>query len=334
MIASITNLSQPQFSVVIPLYNKRPYIRRAVNSVLTQTYHDFEMIVVDDGSTDGSANELLDLKDHRLKIIRQNNSGEGAARNTGIIQAQGKWVAFLDADDEWMPFHLEELHRIENSYPHAGLISTTCKESIGEEISAVRNDNQYDMLIREVDYFLEASLKIGFINSTSAAVRSDVTDQIGGFSARRTGADLEYWIKVALRYPVAVSHRVTCIYYRDTGGVMQQVNVNKPRATYKPVLSMREFSTPLDVLCIAAEEDPTIWDSPSIRNYVNSTLILGIKGSLFRGDTSNAKNISRMLLRPITIKQQVLKLLLLTPSAILQAAISTTLNLKKWLRNY
>src|SRR5687767_11003972 len=91
----------PWFSVVVPLYNKRSFIRRAVVSVLSQSFTDFELIVVDDGSTDGSFEEIRDIADPRLRLIHQRNQGEGLARNTGMAAARGVWIAFLDADDMW-----------------------------------------------------------------------------------------------------------------------------------------------------------------------------------------------------------------------------------------
>ena len=90
------------FSVVIPLYNKEQYICRAVDSVLNQTYEQFELIVVDDGSTDRSAELVENIKDDRVRVIRQDNQGEGPARNSGVLAASNHWVAFLDADDAWL----------------------------------------------------------------------------------------------------------------------------------------------------------------------------------------------------------------------------------------
>src|SRR6266446_940152 len=94
-------------SVVIPLYNKVRYIQRALDSVLAQTYTDFEVIVVDDGSTDGGAEVVACCTDRRVRLIRQSNQGPGPARNRGVEEAAGGYVAFLDSDDEWLPAFLE-----------------------------------------------------------------------------------------------------------------------------------------------------------------------------------------------------------------------------------
>ena len=96
-------VSRPAVSVVIPLYNKDKYIARALDSVFGQTCQDFEVIVVDDGSTDNGAEIVRSYKDRRLRFIRQANAGPGAARNHGIQESRAPLLAFLDADDEWLP---------------------------------------------------------------------------------------------------------------------------------------------------------------------------------------------------------------------------------------
>src|SRR5579885_3306070 len=101
----------PRVSVVIPLYNKAPYIARAIASVQRQTVRDVELIVVDDGSTDGSSSVVESIEDSRKALIRQLNAGPGAARNRGLRDARAPFVAFLDADDAWAPSFLEEALR-------------------------------------------------------------------------------------------------------------------------------------------------------------------------------------------------------------------------------
>lgn len=96
----------PIVSVVMPLFNKRPYVRRAIESIQKQTMPNWELIIVDDGSTDNPFDEIP-LQDLRLQLLRQENRGPGAARNAGIARARGRYMAFLDADDEWLPSFLE-----------------------------------------------------------------------------------------------------------------------------------------------------------------------------------------------------------------------------------
>jgi len=98
-----------KFSIVIPLYNKEDTIERAITSILNQTYSRYEIIVVDDGSTDLSYKKVLQINDPRISIIKQRNQGVSSARNKGINFSSGVLVAFLDADDEWLPTHLETI---------------------------------------------------------------------------------------------------------------------------------------------------------------------------------------------------------------------------------
>lgn len=115
----------PTFSVVIPLYNKEQYLRRAVESVLSQGAAVYEVIVVDDGSTDNGPAQLDSLGDSRVRLIRQPNGGVSAARNTGIEAATGEYVAFLDADDAWLPGFVDELLTLMQLYPQASLYATS-----------------------------------------------------------------------------------------------------------------------------------------------------------------------------------------------------------------
>lgn len=109
-------------SVIIPLYNKEQAILSSIESVLSQSFQDIELIVVDDGSTDSSVSVVESIGDKRLKLIKQQNSGPSAARNTGLHNAQGEWVVFLDADDELCENALTVMHDNCKKYPDADII--------------------------------------------------------------------------------------------------------------------------------------------------------------------------------------------------------------------
>lgn len=109
-------------SVIIPLYNKEPIIERTINSVLSQDYQDFEVIVVDDGSTDRSAEIVRNIKDHRIRLIEQENGGPSKARNTGVRHSKGEWIICLDADDELFPGSLKHLRHLADKYPSVEIL--------------------------------------------------------------------------------------------------------------------------------------------------------------------------------------------------------------------
>jgi glycosyltransferase involved in cell wall biosynthesis len=114
----------PSITVVIPLYNGAQFITRSVKSVLGQTYPDFELIVVDDGSKDGGGELVREFKDSRLRLIRQVNAGVSAARNKGIKEGKGRYFAFLDADDEWDVGFLAAAIQLAVAFPRAGIYGT------------------------------------------------------------------------------------------------------------------------------------------------------------------------------------------------------------------
>lgn len=117
-------MAYQSFSVVVPLYNKENHIQRAIRSVLNQTHQKFELIIVDDGSTDASFTRASEVQDARIRIIRQENQGVSAARNRAIREAKNDWMAFLDADDEWLPGFLEEITVLRDQFPECTVAGT------------------------------------------------------------------------------------------------------------------------------------------------------------------------------------------------------------------
>lgn len=120
-------------SVVIPLYNKEAIVERSVGSVLSQSFRDFEVVVVDDGSTDRSAEIVRDINDPRIRLVSQENGGPSKARNTGVREAKGEWILFLDADDELLPGALECYNHLINKNPKADFIACSFYNQCGSE---------------------------------------------------------------------------------------------------------------------------------------------------------------------------------------------------------
>lgn len=122
-----------RFTIVVPLYNKAPYVRLCLESVLEQTEQDFEVVVVDDGSTDGSGAIVESMADTRIRLLRQENSGVSAARNRGTLEARGDWISFLDADDWLHPEFLARMGAVADSHHGIRFVACTCKSVPDEE---------------------------------------------------------------------------------------------------------------------------------------------------------------------------------------------------------
>ncbi len=221
----------PDISIVIPLYNKEKYIARAVDSVLGQTIGSFELIIVNDGSTDGSIGVLEQYKDQRIKVISQENQGVSAARNRGVIAADSFLVAFLDADDEWETHMVETLLRLRNSYPQAGAYSASHQvwtEGLVEKAKVEGiPEPPWEGIIPNYFYSLLESLQTP-INSSSTAIPREVFDQVGYFPVGEPdGEDIDFFCRVAIKYPVAFSTTVAVTYYTVAGSASRGI-LHKP----------------------------------------------------------------------------------------------------------
>lgn len=308
---------KPFFSVVIPLYNKKRSIERAVNCVLNQSFSDFEVLVVDDGSTDDGVGSLATITDDRLRIIHQENKGGagGQARNTGMSQANGSWFAFLDADDLWLPNHLEELVAIIDEAQQPALISTKPIElNEGEELGDCKAAARS---VRKIDYFRESAKAVGLNNCSSSAIHREIFDRLGGFIYARSGPDLEYWARVALHYPVFLSSMVTSIYYRGNMGNMEQLARDRGQ-TQKPIRELSDVSPSLAMLAQFAEKDPSILRREDIRLYINGRLRSGMRGNIRQSMPSRARALRRLMIEPVDNHVRLLGLASWCPIVVLK----------------
>lgn len=202
-------------SIVIPLYNKEKSIATALNSVLAQTYQDFEIVVVDDGSTDGGAFIVEGYADPRIRLIRQANAGVSAARNKGIAEAKGEYVAFLDADDEWMPEFLAEIVALQREFPECRAQATsyvinTRGEKSSITLRKVPFQGEHGIL---TNYFEMASCSHPPVCSICVCIEQKLLQEIGGFPLGITsGEDLLTWARIAVRTHWAYSLRPLAQY--------------------------------------------------------------------------------------------------------------------------
>lgn len=208
-------------SVIIPLYNKELHVGRAISSVLSQSYQDFEIIIVDDGSTDDSANIVKLYKDFRITLIHQENAGVSSARNRGIEEATGDLIAFLDADDEWMPDHLRTIIRLAQKYPYAGIYASSYKiTSLTGKVTSPKLIGiplpPWEGIIPS--YFNTASSGAPPVCSSSVCIPKYIFQDVGQFClGKRMGEDIDMWGRIALKYSVMFSWDVGAIYHQNAG---------------------------------------------------------------------------------------------------------------------
>lgn len=235
----------PAISVVIPLYNKEPYIAGALNSILNQTYQDFEVIVVDDGSTDGGMEIVKECQDPRIRLIQQENSGVSVARNQGIKAARSELIAFLDADDEWLPLFIETILRLRALYPNAGLYGTAYEVHYpGSVVQKVYNKSKGERLLSS--YFgALVEFESAIFNSSSLAAPKGILIKFGCFPLGvKWNEDGTLWGKIALQYTIAYSPEICSIYRQYTGNNSIEITeyLENPFVQYLSTIPKNELS--------------------------------------------------------------------------------------------
>jgi len=195
-------------SVVIPAFNSEKYISECIDSVLNQTYQNLEIIIIDDGSTDNTVNIVSGYNNDKIRLLHQKNSGSGAARNHGIQQASGKWIAFIDADDIWLPEKLEKQLKncSDKSWSHTDLFfhgGIYPKHTRTTELTS-----------KHSGFILRNLLVENSIGTSSVIIKKEVLEEFGGFNTDlRALQDWDLWLRVAEKYPICYIDEAL-VYYR------------------------------------------------------------------------------------------------------------------------
>jgi glycosyltransferase involved in cell wall biosynthesis len=218
-------------SAVVTVYNKEKEIARTLTSVYNQTLPAAEIIVVDDGSADKSAEIVEKMKVPELRLVRQGNTGVYGSRNRGIIESKYELVAFLDGDDTWEPGFLEAIEELYQKYPSCGIFGTAfqIKENSSRIIVPRYRDvppSREDGILK--NYFISAS-KGSVFSSSSVAVPKEVFNHAGMFTVDAgPGGDKEMWIRIAVDYPVAFCNKILATWHKDASNRATKVCYYRP----------------------------------------------------------------------------------------------------------
>ena len=254
-------MASPTISVIIPLYNKEREIEGTIRSVLAQRLQPLEIVVVDDGSTDRSAALVEAIPSPLIRLVRQPNAGECAARNRAIAEARGELLALLDADDEWEEGFLEEVAALYREFPGCGIYSTAFRVVSHDGIFPAPTPTRRGIVD---NFFRDSAHRYVSIPSASAIPR-EVIDRVGGFpDGMKMGGDLYMWIKIARRYPVCFSPQPLCRY--------SKVASNRSASTYTPERTAYSFEELYDP---AAPDDEREFIA---RAALGKALVLSAKG--------------------------------------------------------
>lgn len=205
------------FSVIIPLYNKAPYVAKAIESVLGQTYRDFEVIVIDDGSTDQSLEVAKTFENKSITIVSQPNSGVSTARNNGVKIAKYPYICFLDADDWWHPTFLEEMKRLITDFPDAGIYGSGyyIVKNGQERIAPIGVPQGFERGI--IDYCeVYAKTLCMPLTSISVVIPKHIFDEEKGFKSQlKLGEDFDLWIRIVLKHKAILVNKPLAYYNQD-----------------------------------------------------------------------------------------------------------------------
>lgn len=289
------------FSIVIPLYNKQTFLSDTLRSVKAQRFEDFEVIIVDDGSTDQSAEIARNAaqSDPRFKVLEQSNSGVSAARNVGIAKALHEWIAFLDADDIWAETHLNWLSAAARAVPSAGFLSTAFLRDGPLETRLPEEMSKPENRIEQSNYFKWTVSENGYFQTSSIAVRRALFTEVGGFGPYNKGEDVELWARVGLRTTVGIAMSQTVRYTHDPAGLMSSQNVHVRTED----LIDDVMPTPvLETLKGCRKEYVGTEIEKDVTTYMDHRLLLGVRAAIRSGDMRRARKLWRRLNAPFTGK--------------------------------
>jgi glycosyltransferase involved in cell wall biosynthesis len=214
----------PYFSIIIPVYNKEKFVAKTIESILSQTFTDYEIIIVNDGSTDQSEAKISVFKDNRIQYYSKKNEGVAPARNFGIEKATADYICFLDADDYWHPTFLETMQRYSSELPEQKVFAAAIEiETKNKTIPArysIPSTSDF-----EIVNFFDASQKECALWTSSVCIHKSVFEKVGDFDTKiKHGEDTELWIRIGLQFPIVFIRKILARYVYDEKSISRNLN--------------------------------------------------------------------------------------------------------------
>ncbi len=276
------------FSVIIPLYNKEKFIESTIKCVLAQRFTDFELIIVNDGSTDSSEKIAGSFTDSRIRYFQKANEGASAARNFGISQAASEYVAFIDADDYWYPEFLSTMYESILAFPNEKVFAAAIEiETEGHVLPARYSIKSSEKSV--VAAFFEASLLETIICTSAVVIHKDVLENVGQFdTAIKSGEDIDLWIRIGLKYNIVFSSQILARYVYDAAGLSKKVKEDSQKLQFSKYAALEETH-------------------PALKKYLDlNRYSLGIKAKLNNDSALFGKYFDLIDRRKLPIKKKIL----------------------------
>lgn len=213
----------PYFSIVIPVFNKEKFVSNTLKSVLSQTFSDYEIIIVNDGSIDNSEAVIKAFTDKRIQYFSKENEGVAVARNFGIDKAKSEFVCFLDADDFWQPDFLKTMYSCIQKFPEQKVFACAIEIETKNKTFAADYSIPKNAAVEIVDFF-DASQKECVLWTSSVVIHKSVFEAVGNFDTKiKKGEDTEFWIRIGLQYPIVFIWRILARYVYDQSSVSRDL---------------------------------------------------------------------------------------------------------------
>ena len=285
------NLKSPFFSIVIPLYNKEKYVKSTLNSVFNQSFKDFEIIVVNDGSTDDSLKIIESYNSNEIKIYSQDNSGVSVARNMGIEKAKGGYICFLDADDYWYPDHLINFKDSIDKYPLEKVFCNNYEILYTEQnIKSTKfNGLETNKNIIKIEDYFENSLLNSIAWTSAVCIKRDVLINNLLFDPfLKSGQDTDLWVRLGLLYNFIFNKSVSARHKKNISDSLSNTNnveyrylftqkyleEEKKNKTLKAFMDNNRFSVLIKFKLANNKEKINILTSQIKKDNLNSKQIL------------------------------------------------------------